>query len=84
MCCINRFTSLCNNLLNLLEFLAEAFRCHVHHFQCLAVQVTIFSFLLAVVFNFQLTERNVRITIGHSMGLSEGRGEVTRPHGYAL
>ena len=33
-CCINRFTSLCKNLFNLLEFLAEAFRCHVHHFQC--------------------------------------------------
>ena len=27
------------NLLNLLEFLAEAFRCHVHHFQCLTVLV---------------------------------------------
>jgi hypothetical protein len=25
------------NLLNLLEFLAEAFRCHVHHFQCLKI-----------------------------------------------
>ena len=37
MCCINRFTSLCKNLFNLLEFLAEAFRCHVHHFQCLTV-----------------------------------------------
>ena len=35
--CINRFTSLCKNLFNLLEFLAEAFRCHVHHFQCLTV-----------------------------------------------
>ena len=23
------------------EFLAEAFRCHVHHFQCLAVPGTI-------------------------------------------
>ena len=39
ICCINRFTSLCNNLLNLLELLAEAFRCHVHHFQCLTVPV---------------------------------------------
>ena len=37
MCCINRFTSLCKSLFNLLEFLAEAFRCHVHHFQCLTV-----------------------------------------------
>ena len=27
ICCINRFTSLCKNLFNLLEFLAEAFRC---------------------------------------------------------
>ena len=26
ICCINRFTSLCENLFNLLEFLAEAFR----------------------------------------------------------
>ena len=26
ICCINRFTSLCKNLFNLLEFLAEAFR----------------------------------------------------------
>ena len=39
LCFINRFTSLCKNLLNLLEFLAEAFRCHVHHFQCFAVPV---------------------------------------------
>ena len=37
ICCINRFTSLCKNLFNLLEFLAEAFRCHMHHFQCLSV-----------------------------------------------
>ena len=36
-CCINSFTSLCKNLFNLLEFLAEAFRCQVHHFQCLTV-----------------------------------------------
>ena len=35
--CINWFTSLCKNLFNLLEILAEAFRCHVHHFQCLMV-----------------------------------------------
>ena len=28
--CIKRFTSLCKNLFNLLEVLAEAFRCHVH------------------------------------------------------
>ena len=28
VCCINRFTSLCKNLFNLLEFLAEAFRGH--------------------------------------------------------
>ena len=34
LCCINWFTSLCKNLFNLLEFLAEAFRCHLHHFQC--------------------------------------------------
>jgi hypothetical protein len=27
-----------DTLLNLLEFLAEAFRCHVHHFQCLTVR----------------------------------------------
>ena len=27
--CINRFTSLCKNLFNQLEFLAEAFQCHV-------------------------------------------------------
>ena len=34
------------NLLNLLEFLAEAFRCHVHHFQCLTDrQVSLTSFL---------------------------------------
>ena len=37
ICCIKWFTSLCKNLFNLLEFLAEAFRCHVHHFQCLTV-----------------------------------------------
>ena len=39
LCCINWFTSLCKNLFNLLEFLAEAFRCHLHHFQCLTVPV---------------------------------------------
>ena len=38
ICCINWFTSLCKNLFNLLEFLAEAFQCHVHHFQCLCVE----------------------------------------------
>ena len=31
ICCINRFTSLCKNLFNLLEFLADAFQWHVHH-----------------------------------------------------
>ena len=30
ICCIIRFYSLCKNLFNLLEFSAEAFRCHVH------------------------------------------------------
>ena len=30
ICCINRFTSLCKNLFNLLEFLVEAFRCTWH------------------------------------------------------
>ena len=30
VCCINRLTSLCKNLFNLLEFLAEAFRCTWH------------------------------------------------------
>ena len=39
--CINIFTSLCKNLLNLLEFLAEVFRCHLHHFQCLTVPVKV-------------------------------------------
>ena len=39
ICCINRFTSLCKNFLNSLEFLVETFRCHVHHFQCLTVPV---------------------------------------------
>ena len=39
ICCINRFTSLCKDLFNLIEFLAEAFQCHVHHFQCLTVPV---------------------------------------------
>ena len=39
ICCINRFTSLCKNFFNLLQFLAEAFRCHVHDFQCFAVPV---------------------------------------------
>ena len=33
---INWFTSLCKKHIQL-EFLAEAFRCHVHHFQCLTV-----------------------------------------------
>ena len=39
ICCNNRFTSLCKNLFNVLEFLAGAFWCHVHHFQCLTVPV---------------------------------------------
>ena len=30
LCCNNRFSSLCKNLFNLLEFLAEGFRCYVH------------------------------------------------------
>ena len=47
ICCINWFTSLCKKLFNLLEFLAEAFRCHVHHFRCLTVPVE-----LAVMFQF--------------------------------
>ena len=47
VCCTNRFTSLCKNLFNLLEFLAEAFRCHVHHFQYLMVPVE-----LAAMFRF--------------------------------
>ena len=37
ICCIDRFTSVCKNLFNLLGFLAKAFRCHVHHFQCLTL-----------------------------------------------
>ena len=53
ICCINRFTSLCKNLFNLLEFLAEAFRCHVHHFQCLTVSVD-----LAVMFLFKHSNHN--------------------------
>ena len=43
LCCINRFTSLCKNLFNLLEFLAEAIRYHVPHFQCLSVPVPVSS-----------------------------------------
>ena len=39
ICCIIWFTSLCKNLL---EFLAEAFRCHVYRFQCLTVPVEIY------------------------------------------
>ena len=35
--------------LHLLEFLAEAFQCHVHHFQCLVVSVE----LAAMKFVFQ-------------------------------
>ena len=50
-CCINRFTLLCKNLLNLLDFLAEAFRCHVHHFQFLTVPVE-----LAAMFRFMVFE----------------------------
>ena len=50
VCCI-RFTSLCKNLFNLLEFLPEVFRCHVHHFQCLTVPVE-----LAAMFRFIVVE----------------------------
>jgi hypothetical protein len=31
-------------LVNLLEFLAEAFRCHVHHFHCLTVPMELAAF----------------------------------------
>ena len=33
--------------LNLLEFLAKAFQCHVHHFKCLAilVELTVMVFI---------------------------------------
>ena len=41
------FTSLCKNLVKLTWVLAEAFRCHVHHFQCLTVLVE-----LAAMFQF--------------------------------
>ena len=44
-CCINRFSSLCKNLSNLLEFLAEAFQCHVLLFQCLSVPVELATML---------------------------------------
>ena len=30
------YTALVNDIVHLLEFLTEAFQCHVHHFQCLA------------------------------------------------
>ena len=40
ICCINKFTSLCKNLFNLLEFLAKAFRCHVHREQHLMESYT--------------------------------------------
>ena len=45
--CINIFTSLCKNLFNLLEFLAQAFRCHEDHFQC----INIFTSLCKNLFN---------------------------------
>jgi hypothetical protein len=48
LCCINRSTLLCKIFFNLLEFLAEAFRCHVHNFQCLTVPVE-----LAAMFRFR-------------------------------
>jgi hypothetical protein len=35
ICCINSVTSPCKNLFNILEFIAEALRCHMHHFQSL-------------------------------------------------
>jgi hypothetical protein len=34
--------------LHSLEFLAEAFQCHVHHFQCLVVPVELLPGLLSV------------------------------------
>ena len=40
--------------LPLLEFLAEAFRCHVHHFQCLVVPVELAA--MKLVFRFMVTE----------------------------
>ena len=52
ICCINRFTSLSKNLFNLLEILAEAFRCHEHHIQCLTVPVE-----LAAMFRFIVVGR---------------------------
>ena len=58
ICCINWVTSLRKNLFNLLEFLAETFRCRVHHFQCLTVRVK-----LAAMFRFL-----VRTTAASSTG----------------
>ena len=49
ICCINQFTTLSKKFFNLLEFLAEASRCHVHHFQCLMVPVE-----LAAMFQFMV------------------------------
>ena len=57
ICCINWFTSLCKNLFNLLEFLAEAFRCHVHHFQRLTVPVVLLLVKKSQVNKLSLTSK---------------------------
>ena len=49
---INRFTSICKNLFNLLKFITEVFRLHVHHSHYLTVSVELaamFHFMVVVI-----------------------------------
>ena len=50
------FTSLCKNLVKLTRVLAEAFRCHGHHFQCLAVLVELAAKTLVSLTRFLQSE----------------------------
>ena len=63
--------------LDLLEFLAEAFRCHVHHFQCLVVAVELavmeFVFRVTVVRIAEMLERLMCLIMSKSMWVLEGK-----------
>ena len=52
------WTSLCKNLFNLLEFIAEVFRCHVHHFQCLTVPVELNQLIQHIIVQDQDRQNN--------------------------
>ena len=84
ICCINRFTSLCKNLFNLLEFLAQAFRCHVHHFQCLTVPVELAAMFFGCVFQLFPPSRVHSIENGPNLLLQNATVVLAIIHPQAL